>query len=110
MFLFPRDGAAARVGADATAWGWRGAAYSEVIVGVDYEAGRDDELREWAVGFSEACAPYALDGAYANFMQDEGPEPARRAYGINYPRLQRLKARYDAENLFQVNQNIVPPG
>jgi len=106
--IYPIDGAAARVGADETAWGWRDAKWSQAIIGVDHEAGRDDELREWAVAFSEALAPYSLGGAYANFIGDEGQSRARAAYRDNYRRLQQIKSTYDPQNLFQLNQNIRP--
>jgi FAD/FMN-containing dehydrogenase len=108
--IYPLGGAAARVGADETAWGWRDAAFAQVFVGVDHEPGRDAELRDWAVAYSEAIRPYARDGAYTNFLMDEGQERARAAFGSNYPRLQQVKAAYDPDNVFHLNQNIVPAG
>ena len=32
----------------------------------------------------------------------------RASYGDNYDRLAQIKANYDPDNLFRVNQNIVP--
>jgi FAD/FMN-containing dehydrogenase len=39
---------------------------------------------------------------------DEGEDRVRTSYLGNYDRLAQVKARYDPENLFHVNQNIPP--
>jgi FAD/FMN-containing dehydrogenase len=106
--LYPIDGAAARVGADETAWAWRDAHFAQVIVGVDHAPGRDEELKRWAVDYSNAVRPYAMGGSYVNFMMDEGDEPVRASYGGHYDRLAELKRKYDPDNVFHVSQNIRP--
>jgi len=40
--------------------------------------------------------------------EDETQRVATGAYGPNYARLAKLKAKYDSENLFSLNQNITP--
>ena len=63
----------------------------------------------WARGLFDALAPHATGGVYVNFMPgDEAQRVRQGAYGANYERLARLKARYDPENLFRLNQNIRP--
>jgi hypothetical protein len=50
-----------------------------------------------------------LEGACVNFMMDDEADGRVQAtYGENYRRLASVKAKYDPENLFQVNQNILP--
>jgi FAD/FMN-containing dehydrogenase len=78
------------------------------FVGIDYEPGRDDELREWTIGFSDALRPYSVDASYVNFMGEEGEDRVRAAYGSNYDRLAQIKAKYDPDNVFHVNHNIRP--
>ena len=47
-------------------------------------------------------------GAYVGFLGDEGEE--RVAYpDATWDRLREVKAQYDPDNLFRINQNI-PPG
>ena len=48
-------------------------------------------------------------GVYVNVLYDEGAEGVRRAYGdAKLARLSALKRRYDPDNVFHLNQNIVP--
>ena len=68
-------------------------------------------LRDWTVGYHEALHPYSMGGAYVNMMMDdEGQDRVRASYRDHYDRLAGIKAVYDPENLFRVNQNIVPAG
>jgi len=54
-------------------------------------------------------APFATGGVYVNFMPgDEAARVRGGAYGANYERLARLKAKYDPKNLFRLNQNVAP--
>lgn len=45
---------------------------------------------------------------YVNYLEDEGNQRVRAAYGPNYDRLVTLKNKYDPTNFFRVNQNIKP--
>ena len=108
MHLYPIDGAASKVGANATPWAYRDAKWAEVIVGVDPDPSKAKVLRDWTVSYWEALHPYSMGGAYVNFMMDEGQDRVRATYRENYGRLSSVKATYDPENLFHVNQNIRP--
>jgi FAD/FMN-containing dehydrogenase len=108
MHLYPVDGAASRVPADATAWAYRGAKWGQVMVGVDRDPARADELKEWTIAYWEALHPHSMGGAYVNMMMEEGDERIRATYGGNYDRLAQVKRKYDPDNVFHVNQNIAP--
>jgi hypothetical protein len=109
MHLYPVNGAAHRAGSADTPWGYRDATWSEVIVGVDPDPAKKDQITEWARTYWEALHPYGAGGAYVNFMMDgEGDDRIRATYGNNYDRLARIKAKYDPSNFFRVNQNIQP--
>ena len=108
MHLYPIDGAAHDVGPSDTAWGYRDATYGAVFAGVDPDPANVDAIRRWSIDYQEALHPYSAGGAYVNMMMEEGQERVRASYGANYDRLAAVKATYDPENLFRVNQNIQP--
>ena len=73
------------------------------------EARDDARCIGWARGLFDALTPHATGGVYVNFMpEDETQRVAAGAYGPNYARLAQLKATYDPDNLFCLNQNILP--
>jgi FAD/FMN-containing dehydrogenase len=54
-----------------------------------------------------ALEPHAAGRAYVNFLEDEGQDRVRAAYGpVKHDRLVALKRRYDPANLLRGNQNI----
>ncbi|MHB1582376.1 MAG: FAD-binding oxidoreductase [Acidimicrobiales bacterium] len=109
MHLYPVDGAVNRVGPEETAWSYRDVTFSQVIVGVDPDPAMAPTLRRWTVDYWKATHPYSAGGAYVNFMMDdEGRERVRATFGSNYDQLAEVKAEYDPENVFRINQNIRP--
>jgi FAD/FMN-containing dehydrogenase len=100
----------ARVPADATAFAHRdrrimatmGAMYDHPEERAGHEA--------WAAALSERLR-HGADAAYAGFLGDEGAARVRAAYpGEHWDRLAAVKAVYDPENVFRLNQNVPPAG
>ena len=108
MHMYPVNGAASRVGKNETAWNYRDANYAVVIVGIDPDQSNKDKIINWARDYWNAHHPYSAGGAYINFMMDEGEDRIKATYGDNYKKLTEIKAKYDPDNLFRVNQNIKP--
>jgi FAD/FMN-containing dehydrogenase len=108
MYLYPIDGAASRVPQDATAFAYRDGGWAGVIVGVDPDPASAGPMSQWARDYWEALHPTSAGGGYINFMMNEGHDPIVASYRRNYDRLARVKARYDPDNFFHVNQNIQP--
>ena len=108
MHLYPVDGAAHDVGRSDTAFSFRDARYSMVIVGVDPDPANADTLKSWARAYWEAVHPYSAGGAYVNFMMEEEDDRVEATYRDNYARLAQIKGKYDPGNVFKVNWNIKP--
>ena len=110
MHMYPIDGAVHDVASDDTAFSYRDVTWASVIVGVDPDPAKADELKQWTVDYFDAVHPYSAGGAYVNMMMEEGQERVQAAYRGNYERLTQVKAQYDPDNTFRVNQNIRPRG
>ena len=106
--MYPVNGKASRVAQAETAYSHTDAVWSEVIVGVDPDPANRQRTTDWTKAYYDALHPFGAGGAYLNFMMEEGEERIRAAYADNYPRLSAIKAKYDPENFFSVNQNIRP--
>ncbi len=108
MHLYPIDGAASRVPADATAFAYRDGGWAGIIVGVDPDPANAEKLSQWARDYWDALHPTSAGGAYVNFLMEEGQERVQSSYKGNYERLAQIKRRYDPDNALHVNQNIKP--
>jgi FAD/FMN-containing dehydrogenase len=101
-------GAMSRVPADATAFAHRA---SRIMVNLAALYNKPEEKpahEAWVADFARALEQ-GDRGAYVNFLGDEGEARIRAAYpGSTWDRLAAVKARYDPENLFRLNQNIAP--
>jgi hypothetical protein len=106
MHLYPVNGKVNRIGESETAFSHRDSVWSGVIVGVDPE--NNELITDWAKGYYNALHPFGAGGAYLNFMMEEGDDRIKATYRGNYDRLTAIKAKFDPENFFRVNQNIPP--
>jgi FAD/FMN-containing dehydrogenase len=80
-----------------------------INVAAFYEGAEDLPRREeWVAELAEILSKGDERG-YAGFLADEGQDRVRAAYpGETWDRLRRVKAKYDPDNLFRLNQNIPP--
>jgi FAD/FMN-containing dehydrogenase len=100
-------GAIDAVPADESVYSGRGAPYVWNIVCRWENPADTDENITWARDLGAALEPFSTGQSYVNFIGDTGRE--RLAYPpATYARLADVKRRYDPENVFHLNQNVVP--
>lgn len=106
---FHLGGAIADVDEDATAYSHREAVHAININGIwRPEEPIADQETAWTRSFFDALAPHQT-GVYVNFLGNEGQDRVRAAYGEKkYRRLVTVKDRWDPDNVFSLNQNIIP--
>jgi FAD/FMN-containing dehydrogenase len=106
--IFQMGGAVGRVGDQETVFNGRRAGHTFNINATTVTSDGFDEEREWSKAMWTALAPHHTS-VYVNFLMDEGEERIRQAYGAEkYDRLKALKRKYDPDNFFRLNQNILP--
>lgn len=105
-------GAYARVPEDATAFPTRSARFWLNIYGFWTDAADDEHHTAFVRGMARDMEPFATGGTYVNFMgrpEADHRDAALAVYGrAKLERLTALKRRYDPDNVFRLNHNIVP--
>lgn len=68
-----------------------------------------DAFTQWVRDAWERYRPFGTGGSYVNFQTaDDDVARIRETYGTNFERLVQAKRKYDPDNLFRVNRNILP--
>ncbi len=106
IVLFSHGGASGRVKPDATAFWNRWMKYTLLLVG-SWDRSHNEESVRTARAFWGGLEPFTRN-YYVNTDVYEGEQRLRATYGDNYPRLVKLKDKYDPTNLFRLNANIKP--
>jgi FAD/FMN-containing dehydrogenase len=101
-------GAASRVPVAATACSMRVAGFNVVIASQWIDPEETERGIKWARETFASLTPYLAATRYVNYLEDDAPNPAAVAYGPNLPRLRAIKTKYDPENFFRHNVNILP--
>lgn len=109
VLVFQLGGAIARRAAGETAAAHRDAAYVFNIQSAWANAAETKRHVQWTREAWSAMRPFSTGDTYSNFLTaDEGADRTWAAYRASWERLAAVKARYDPDNLFRVNQNIQP--
>ncbi len=109
VIFFPLGGAVGQYANQHSAVGNRDAAYVLNIT-ASWEKPEDDGANiEWARTAWRDMRRFSTGGTYINFLTEEdGTDRIQDAYGANYRRLVDIKGKWDPENVFRMNKNILP--
>jgi FAD/FMN-containing dehydrogenase len=109
MLAMRIHGAATRVPNDGTAFALRGEKWDLNLVGQWREPEESARHLAWVRRWWEEVEPLTSGLVYINHLAgDDGQERARRSFGDNYQRLAFIKGRYDPDNVWHLNPNILP--
>jgi FAD binding domain/Berberine and berberine like len=62
----------------------------------------------WHNKIFERLESFASGRVYANYMSTSGGANAKSVFGSNFMHLKQIKKKYDPNNIFHLNQNILP--
>jgi FAD/FMN-containing dehydrogenase len=98
------------VPADATAFAHRQSPLMVTVASVYEDLGETAQHQAWVDDLAgKLLQSQEGQGAYVNFLGEEGEAGVREAYpDPTWDRLRAIKRTYDPENLFRLNQNVPP--
>ena len=104
----PFGGAITRVEESATAFPQRSASYILGLFSGWIESEDDEKNINWTRELYHKMTAFASGGVYSNYLDKDDSDKIRPSFGSNYSRLQKVKYKYDPNNFFKLNLNIIP--
>jgi len=108
MFLEHWHGAAVRVPQDSTAFHHRREGHNLLILSQWQDLAATEKNIAWARQSFARLEPFFASARYVNYMDQDDAGDVAGPFGPNYARLAKIKAQWDPENIFHLNQNIQP--
>lgn len=106
-----RHTAYAAVGDDHSAIGHRQEEWSFQVLSLWKDAADDARQKGWTRAAADTMSTYSDLVSYPNFLSADDTSDISDAYGAGvFARLVAVKDRYDPDNVFRINNNIVPSG
>jgi FAD/FMN-containing dehydrogenase len=99
-------GAANRLGPSDTAFGDRSSPFVLNLLGNWADPSEDAANVAWVRSLFAELRPAMTPGVYVNFMSGDEDDRVPEAYRERWDRLVAVKAHYDPDNFFRLNQNI----
>jgi FAD/FMN-containing dehydrogenase len=101
-------GAVTRVGPTDTAVPHRDEGWNLLLPSEWMDPAETEANIAWTKDSFAALSEHFGGGRWLNYLGDDQDDAIGAAYGPNYDRLVEVKRRYDPQNVFHLNHNIVP--
>jgi hypothetical protein len=101
-------GAAGKIRPEETAFGDRSAPFIMNLLANWSDASGDAGNMAWVRGLFNRLRPAMKPGVYVNFMSGDEQDRVPEAYQERWDRMVAVKSRFDPDNFFRLNQNVLP--
>jgi len=109
IVVYSLGGKVASVPDGATAVSYRHSRHAVIAIGMWDNPADDAKVTGWVREFAAKMQPYSSAGFYPNYEMNTDAGALVNAFGEEkYKRLVAVKRQYDPDNVFRLNQNIVP--
>lgn len=107
VLFFHVRGAAVKIDSSATAFVHRKDHWDFSLISQWLTTDEDEKNLQWTREFWTAIEPLSK-GVYVNHLDSDDSAKIKNAYGENFEKLKTIKKKYDPDNFFRMNNNILP--